>query len=107
MAAGGYPPAAPTDPGVPDSGTRLLGQWSRCSTVYTVYDAHRWEGIVLEQACEPFPRHAPAPATPPEPLAPEPFDLISEPAQRLGVAGDSVVGIVAAQLATQRRVLLA
>ena len=40
VAAGSCPPAAPADPGVPDSGTRLLEQWSRCSTVHTVHDPH-------------------------------------------------------------------
>ena len=80
VAAGSCPPAAPTDPGVPHSGTRLLGQWSRCSTVHTVHDAHRGERIGVEQARESFPRHAPTPTAPTKPLAPSPFYLISEPA---------------------------
>ena len=35
--------------------TRLLGHWSRCSTVHTVHDAHRREGIGFEKARESFP----------------------------------------------------
>ena len=106
VAAGGYPPAAPTDPGVPDSSTRLLGLWIRYATVHTVHHAHLGEGIGLAQPAESLPPHPPAPRTPVQPLAPSPLDFVSEALQRLGVAGDSVIGIVTLQLAAQRRVLV-
>ena len=44
--------------------------------------------------------------TPVQPLAPSPLDFVSQALQRLGVAGDSVAGVVASQLAAQRRVLV-
>ena len=40
VAAGSYPPAAPTDPDVPHSSIRLLGLWTRYATVHTVHDPH-------------------------------------------------------------------
>ena len=35
VAEGGFPPPAPTDPDVPDSGIRLLGPWHRYAETRT------------------------------------------------------------------------
>ena len=107
VAAGSCPPAAPADPGVPNSGTRLLERWSRCSAVHTVHDSRRGEGVGGAEAREALPCHAAPPASPAEPLAPLPFHFESESVQRLEVAGDAVVGVVTSQLAAQRHLLVA
>ena len=42
VATGSYPPVAPTDPDLPDSGIRLLGLWFRCACVDAMHDP--WRG---------------------------------------------------------------
>ena len=76
-AAGGCPPAAPTDPDVPHSSIRLLGLWTRYATVHTMHDTRLGEGKGLAQLVESLPRHPPAPRTPVQPLAPSPLDYVS------------------------------
>ena len=107
VAAGGCPPAAPTDPGMRLSRTRLFRQWFRCSAVHTVHHARRGQGIGLQQTRESVPRHAPAPASSTEPLAPSPTDFGSESSQRRAIPRHAVVGIVTAQCAAQHRMLVA
>jgi hypothetical protein len=50
VAPGGYPPGAPTDPDVPDSGIRLLSLRARPVAVDTVNDARGNEGVAAEEA---------------------------------------------------------
>ena len=100
MAAGGYPPAAPTEPDVPNSGIRFLGLGIRCATVNAVNHTRRGKRVVLKQPLELLPVHVRAVArTTAEPRAPEPFDLSAETIERTPVAGDTVVAVVTLQLA--------
>ena len=52
VAAGSYPPAAPTDPDVPHSSIRLLGLWTRYATVHTVNYAPLGKGKGFAQPAE-------------------------------------------------------
>jgi len=57
VAAGGYPPAAPTDPDVRNSRIRLLSLRFRCAAIDGVDDTRGCQGVVAQQALEMLPGH--------------------------------------------------
>ena len=75
VAPGGYPPGAPTDPDVPNSGIRLLGLRIRCATVDAVHDARWGKRIVAEETSKRLPGQVGCPRAPTQPGPPPTFDL--------------------------------
>ena len=75
VARGGYPPGAPTDPDVPNSGIQLLGLRTRCPTVNAADDARWGEGIVAEETPKRLPAQVGYPRAPTQPGPPPALDL--------------------------------
>ena len=75
FAPGGYPPGAPTDPDVPNSGIRLLGLRVRCATVDAVHDTRWGERIVAKETSERLPCQVGCSRAPTQPGPPSAFNL--------------------------------
>ncbi len=75
VAPGSYPPGAPTDPDVPNSGIRLLGLRVRCATVDAVYDTRWGERIVAQKTPKRLPGQVGCSRAPTQPGPPPAFNL--------------------------------
>ncbi len=75
--------------------------------VYAVNHLNWRERIPLRDASKAIPSPARASATPSEPLAPNPLDLMAEALQGITVSGESEISVMPAELRTENPVLFA